>query len=150
VARFSASVFEGLPKGLHRMTRILIVANECSVAMELSWTVEDAGYSVVGPERSMAAAIETLLRYKADLALLAVGLQPETVLPAARTLAERALPFIFVTGPSIAPPIAPPLSWLPAEYRGRPVVNRPCEALALAALIKRTLDEASRSAAGTT
>ena len=102
----------------------------------------------------MPAAVETLLRYKADLALLAVGF-PEAVLPAARTLAARALPFIFVTGPWMAPsiiaqPIAPSLSWLPAEFRSRPMVSRPCEALALTALIKRTLDEASRSGAGTT
>jgi len=128
------------------MTRILIVANEGSVAMELSWTVEDAGFFVVGPERSVASAVETLVRCKADLALLAVGLHPETVLPAARTLAARALPFIFVTGPSIAPS----LPWLPAEYRSRPMVSRPCEGPALTALIKRTLAEASRSGAGRT
>jgi hypothetical protein len=36
------------------MTRILIVEDENFLAMELMWIVEDAGYSVVGRERSVA------------------------------------------------------------------------------------------------
>jgi DNA-binding response OmpR family regulator len=35
------------------MARILVVEDENFLAMELAWIVEDAGYSVVGPERSV-------------------------------------------------------------------------------------------------
>jgi hypothetical protein len=47
--------------------------------MELAWLVEDAGYTVLGPERSVAEARKALGRVKVDLALLDVSLGSETV-----------------------------------------------------------------------
>ena len=51
------------------MTRILVVEDENFLAMELTWIVEDAGYSVVGPERSVAETSKMLAWNKVDLAL---------------------------------------------------------------------------------
>jgi hypothetical protein len=39
--------------------------------MELAWLVQEAGYAVLGPERSVAEACKVLGRIKVDLALLA-------------------------------------------------------------------------------
>jgi len=49
------------------MTRILIVEDENFLAMELMWIVEDAGYSVVGPERSVAETRQVLASKKGGL-----------------------------------------------------------------------------------
>ena len=37
------------------MARILVVEDDNYFAMEMSWMIEDAGYSVVGPEASVEA-----------------------------------------------------------------------------------------------
>jgi hypothetical protein len=69
--------------------------------------VEDAGYMVLGPERSVAEARKALGRMKVDLALLDVSLGGETVFPVSKLLEGMRIPFIFVTGnPTL----------LPAEY----------------------------------
>ena len=68
------------------MIRILVVENENIIAMEISWIVEDAGYSIVGPERSVETTRQVLSRHKVDLALLDVHLAGETVFPVSEML----------------------------------------------------------------
>ena len=115
------------------MSCILIVEDEGLFAMELTWAIEDAGYVVVGPEKSVAATISTLARFKVDLALLDIGLNGETVFPVAKTLGATGVPFIFITGHTSAA--------LPSEYVGRPLLQKPCQTPAVIALIRRTLGE---------
>jgi DNA-binding response OmpR family regulator len=115
------------------MARILVVEDENSLAMEMSWMIEDAGYSVVGPERSVETTRVLLARYKVDLALLDVMLGGETVFPISKMLDVMGIPFIFVTG---HPPSA-----LPAEYRHRPLMLKPCKPRALMALIRQILGD---------
>jgi DNA-binding response OmpR family regulator len=38
------------------MNHILVVEDENWLAMELAWLVQEAGYAVLGPERSVAEA----------------------------------------------------------------------------------------------
>jgi len=54
------------------MARILVVEDENYQAMEMSWMIQDAGYSVVGPEASVEATRQVLAQQRVDLALLDV------------------------------------------------------------------------------
>jgi DNA-binding response OmpR family regulator len=116
------------------MNRILLVEDENWVAMELAWLVEDAGYTVLGPERSVAEARKALGRVKVDLALLDVSLGSETVFPVSKVLEDMRIPFIFVTGnPAL----------LPAEYSRHPLVSKPWQRGALLALIPQVIRDHS-------
>jgi CheY-like chemotaxis protein len=112
------------------MNRILVVEDENWVAMELAWLVQEAGYTVLGPERTVAEARKTLGKTKVDLALLDVALRGETVFPLSRMLEGLDIPFIFVTGNPAS---------LPAEYSRRPLVPKPWRAPALRSLILQVL-----------
>jgi DNA-binding response OmpR family regulator len=114
------------------MTRILIVEDENFLAMELMWIVEDAGYSVVGPERSVAETRQVLASKRVDLALLDISLGDGMVFPIARMLDTLGIPFVFITSnPAL----------LLAEYRHRPLVTKPLRPDALLVLILRVLAE---------
>ena len=97
------------------MNQILVVEDENWLAMELAWLVQEAGYAVLGPERSVAEAQKALGRVKVDLALLDIRLGGETVFPITEMLEAMGIPFIFITG-------NPDL--LPAEYSGRPLARQ--------------------------
>ena len=113
------------------MARILVVEDENFQAMEMSWMIEDAGHSVVGPEASVEATRKVLAQQRVDLALLDVLLGRETVFPVLRLLDSLSTPFIFVT--SYAP------SALPAEYQARPLIPKPYKPEALVSSIQAIL-----------
>ena len=113
------------------MIRILVVENENIIAMEISWIVEDAGYSIVGPERSVETTRQVLSRHKVDLALLDVHLAGETVFPVSEMLDAIGVPYIFLT--------SHPVSSLPGRYEGRPLLTKPFRSRALLALIQQIL-----------
>ena len=116
------------------MNRILVVEDENLQAMELTWLVQDAGYTVLGPERSVADAHRAVHRTKVDLALLDVRLRGETVFPLVKTLDAMDVPVIFVTGnPGL----------LPAEYSWRPRVPKPWQGPVLLSLIPRLIGRQS-------
>jgi DNA-binding response OmpR family regulator len=115
------------------MARILVVEDENTLAMAMCWMVEDAGHWVVGPERSVETARWVLARQRVDLALLDVTLGSETVFPVSEILDLMGTPFIFVTGHSP--------SALPARYRHRPLMQKPCRPRALMALIGQILGD---------
>ena len=121
------------------MNHILVVEDENWPAMELAWLVQEAGYAVLGPERSVAEAFKALGRVKVDLALLDIRLGSETVFPISKMLEAMGVPFIFVTGnPHLLPP----------EYSGRPLVAKPWMATTLLSLIPQVLDQGHRNATG--
>ena len=78
--------------------RILIVEDNFLVADMISDVLADRGCEVVGPvpslERGSKLAREELL----DGAVLDVNLAGELSFPIARTLTEREIPFLFLTG----------------------------------------------------
>jgi DNA-binding response OmpR family regulator len=112
------------------MKRILVLKDENWLAMELAWLVQEAGYAVLGPERSVAEACRILDRVKVDLALLDVAVGGETVFQLSKILDDMRVPFIFLTG-------KPGL--LPLEYSRRPSVPKPWQPTALLALISQVL-----------
>ena len=111
--------------------RILVVEDENYQAMEMSWMIEDAGYSVVGPEASVEATRQVLAQQRVDLALLDVMLGDETVFPISRLLDSLGTPFIFVT---VCSPAA-----LPAEFQARPLVAKPYRPADLVSFIQSIL-----------
>jgi DNA-binding response OmpR family regulator len=118
------------------MTRILVLEEENSLAMELTWIVEDAGYSVVGPEKSVAETSRMLAWNKIDLALLDTNIGGQKLFPVAKMLDTLGVPFVFITSNS---------ALLPAEYRHRPLMTKPFRPQALLALILQVLAERAES-----
>jgi DNA-binding NtrC family response regulator len=112
------------------MNHILVVEDENWLAMELAWLVQEAGYAVLGPERSVAEAQKLLGRVKIDLALLDIRLGSETVFPITEMLEAMGVPFIFITGNP---------DQLPAEYSERPFLAKPWTTSALLSLIPQVL-----------
>jgi DNA-binding response OmpR family regulator len=115
------------------MIRVLVVEDENLVAMEMSWILEEAGYSIVGPEASVETARQVLARHTVDLALLDVKLGGETVFPVSEMLDAISVPYIFVT--------SHPASSLPARYHGWPLVTKPYKPKALLAVIQQILGQ---------
>jgi len=79
--------------------RILVVEDNYLVADDLRQRLQAAGAVVIGPVPSVARA-EALLGDHAeiDCAVLDVNLGEESVLPLADHLAERGVPFVFLSG----------------------------------------------------
>lgn len=69
------------------------------MAMDLYYSLEDAGATVIGPVGSVADAL-SILDSAPDInaAILDVNLGTETVYAVADALSDRAVPFVFTTG----------------------------------------------------
>ena len=90
------------------MFRILVVEDENVLADEIVWAIEGAGYSVVGPERSVDDALRTLDRFNVDLAVLNATLGRKEVFLFAAALAAKEIPLVMLSG-HLA-------SFVPTEY----------------------------------
>jgi len=115
----------------HRPPAVLIVEDDAVLCEAIGLCVEQAGYEVVGCAQSVDAALATLGRRTIDAALLDINLQGELVYPVANALAERGVPFTFVT--------AQPRSEIPEQYRHRPMVPKPYYDAALFAALASML-----------
>lgn len=78
--------------------RILVVEDEPIVAWHLADMLEGRGCEIVGPAYDLAEARALCREQAIDGAVLDVNLGSEKVFPVADTLAERTIPFCFVTG----------------------------------------------------
>jgi two-component SAPR family response regulator len=77
----------------------MIVEDEALLALELEFEVEAAGHSVVGTAASRKAAFDIIDRSKPDFAFVDVHLSDgPSGIDIGRRLAERQIPFVFVTG----------------------------------------------------
>ncbi len=110
---------------------VLIVEDETLIAMDLQDMLQDAGYRVLGPVGSVAAAMRLLDGEKPDLALLDVNLGGENVFKVATELASGQSRIVFLTGHSE--------QHLPEEHRHRPLVTKPYLPHTVLAAIERTL-----------
>jgi len=97
--------------------RILVVEDEALIAMDLQALLEDAGYSVLGPANSSAAAIAIINANEADVALLDVNLGRSDAFGVATILTERKTQVIFLTGHTAHK--------LPPAHRHLPLVSKP-------------------------
>jgi CheY-like chemotaxis protein len=81
-----------------RRPRVLVVEDEWLIAEDTASCLRAAGYPVVGPVASVAAALRLVNAGEIDVALLDVQLNGETSLAVAQTLLDRGAPFAFMTG----------------------------------------------------
>ena len=103
--------------GLHGRT-ILIVEDEALIALDLESALLGAGCLVFGPMAGLAEALRRIDDEPFDAALLDVNLNGELIFPLAEALAERSIPFVFLTG--YADTI------IPERFRERPICRKPC------------------------
>jgi CheY-like chemotaxis protein len=96
---------------------VLVVEDEALIAMDLQALLEDAGYTVLGPANSTAAAMALLDGNEPDVALLDVNLGRSDVFGVANELALRKTKLIFLTGHTA--------QRLPQAHRHRPLVAKP-------------------------
>lgn len=110
---------------------VLVVEDDDILGEAIGLCVEEAGYEVAGVAQSVDAALMTLSHRPVDAALLDVNLHGELVFAVADALAERGVPFVFVTG-------QPPSS-IPESHRHRPLVPKPYYDAALCAALASVL-----------
>ena len=121
----------------HRLPAVLIVEDDAALCEAIGFCVEQAGYEVVDCAQSVDAALAMLGKRTIDAALLDINLQGELVYPVANALAERGVPFTFVT--------AKPASEIPEQYRHRPLVPKPYYDAALCAALASMLPGVART-----
>ncbi|MDB5399747.1 MAG: hypothetical protein QOF70_2748 [Acetobacteraceae bacterium] len=78
--------------------RVLIVEDELLVALLIEDFLAELGCSILGPCGSVAKALDAARTETFDLAVLDVNLGGEKVYPVAEVLAERHIPFLFLSG----------------------------------------------------
>ena len=115
--------------------RVLIVEDEAMIALLIQDVLTDLGSMVVGPAARIEEALELARSSPLDLAALDLNLGGTPVYPVAQILADRAVPFVFMTGygqQGIAEP-----------WRGRPSIAKPFRPSQLASFLRDALKAAS-------
>lgn len=114
-----------------RRPRILVVEDEVILSLELTLVLQEAGFEVIGPARSVAQAFELLRGTVCDAAILDINLGSETAEPIANDLVARRTPFVAVTGYS--------REQQPAIFSRAPLLAKPVRHQLLVAEVRRCL-----------
>jgi DNA-binding response OmpR family regulator len=109
--------------------RIMIVEDEALVAMALRQSLDEMGFSVLGPFSRITEALAALRSNHIDAAVLDVNLGGELVYPLADVLAASQVPFIFVTGYGSEE--------VDRRFAGIPVLQKPIQGEVLRATLLR-------------
>lgn len=107
--------------------RILVVEDEALVAMLVEDALEDAGFGIIGPVRSVSQALEILETEVPDAAVLDLNLAGENSVAVADALVARGIPFVVATGYGAA--------GLPAAHRNALVLPKPYDPADLTAML---------------
>lgn len=93
----------------HQLTakRILIVEDDSILAINLADELAAEGAHVMGPAATVTDALGVIASTDLDGAVLDVNLGGKAAFPVADALADRHIPFIFVTGYLIAHHVPP-------------------------------------------
>ncbi|WP_162914644.1 response regulator [Desertibaculum subflavum] len=108
----------------------LVVEDEPLIGMDIALTIEDAGWRVLGPAPSVAAALALLAREKPDIAFVDVHLNRETSGPVVIRLGELGTPVVLTTAypnPTVMGP----------EFEGLPLLVKPFDHAALRSIVDR-------------
>jgi CheY-like chemotaxis protein len=109
--------------------RIMIVEDEALVALALRESLDEMGFSVLGPFNRISEAMVALRNNRVDAAVLDVNLGGELIYPLADVLAADRVPFVFITGYG-AEEIEP-------RYAKVPILQKPIEPGALQSVLVR-------------
>src|SRR5689334_22591058 len=100
---------------------VLVVEDTYLIADLVCGVLEEDGCTVLGPAPRLAAGLELARGPETlDGALLDINLDGELCFPIARALAERSVPFVFLTGYDRAV--------IPAEFSAVPLLIKPVDA----------------------
>jgi CheY-like chemotaxis protein len=114
--------------------RILIVEDDCIIAMDLAETLSAAGAQVVGPAGTIGSAFELLRRQPhLDIALLDIEVEGAFVFDIADELMKLEVPIVFTTGYE--------RSEIPERFRAARHCEKP---IGIAAIARALSDELSR------
>jgi CheY-like chemotaxis protein len=99
--------------------KVLVVEDETLVAMLLEDMIAELGGAIAGSASRVGRALELLADSARgiDLAVLDVNLGGEEAFPVAEALADRGVPFAFLTGYGNA--------GLPEKWRNHPTLQKP-------------------------
>lgn len=87
------------PEAARATGKLLVVEDEMLIAMQMAESLQDAGWSVLGPAATVEEASQILEgSERPDAAILDVNLDGKTVFPFAEALQARGIPFLFCTG----------------------------------------------------
>jgi CheY-like chemotaxis protein len=100
--------------------RLLVVEDEYLIRMLLEDMLGDLGYGVAAAVGTLSEARQLAASGEFNAAILDVNLDGQEIYPVADILADRGLPFVFVTGYGERS--------LPEPYRGRPALQKPFQA----------------------
>ncbi|MFD2573580.1 response regulator [Spirosoma soli] len=103
--------------------KILIVEDETITAMDLRETLEEAGHTVVGVARNFQQALEFVIKYSPDLALVDIQLDGSIangIDTAKELVARRRMPIIYLTANSEPETFQLAKQTLPAAYMLKP------------------------------
>lgn len=98
--------------------RILVVEDQCAVALDLCESLDREGASIVGPASSVEDALQMLeVSGPPDVAVLDIKLSGGMVYPVADRLQQLGVPYLFTT--------ACELDEIPERYRSAPRFDKP-------------------------
>jgi DNA-binding response OmpR family regulator len=83
--------------------RVLVVEDDGLIASLLTDDLNEFGLMVIGPAGSLADATAIASTSALDGALIDIALGAESALPVAQILANRHIPFVFMTGANESP-----------------------------------------------
>jgi DNA-binding response OmpR family regulator len=117
-----------------RGVRIFVVEDEMMVSMLLEELLGEQGCELVGPVARLGKAIDLASTEKIDVALLDCNIDGKQVYPVAEILADRGIPFAFVSGYGG--------DYLDGLYRDRPILQKPFHAADLEKVVANLLSSA--------
>jgi len=110
---------------------VFVVEDEALVLLELQDMLTDRGFVVAGSAVRLEEAVAKARDVECDVAVLDVNLAGQRSDPVASVLAERKIPFVFVSGYD--------RSALPAGFQDRPLLAKPYGPSTLIAALKQCL-----------
>ena len=117
--------------------RILVVEDQCAIALDLCECLDQLGANIIGPASSVADALSILDSAESlDVAVLDVELEGEPVYAVADRLQQLGVPYLFTTGYEAAE--------IPDRYRRAPCFEKPVGTGAIVAAICEQLTPAAR------
>ena len=107
---------------------ILFVEDETLIGMMVEEMVKELGHTVVAVAGTVDDGRSLAEIEEYDLAILDINLQGFNVQPVAKAIADRGLPFFFLSGYDVR--------GVPHGFKEMPILSKPCTPEAL----KRTID----------
>jgi CheY-like chemotaxis protein len=117
--------------------RVYVVEDETLVLLDLSLALEDRGHVVVGTASELSRAVDLARELSFDCAVLDINIAGHNSWPVADVLAERGIPFVFVSGYT--------RTIVPDAHRLRPLLTKPCLPDELDAVIQMVVAGSGKS-----